>query len=182
MTALPRPALMGLIAALTSATAFAAPPDGKDAAAVLAVVKDVCMPLLKGAKIEALAKTTGLRNGRDGWVLQISGKRRIEVDPPGGANPTVCAATIIHDPAAGPDILNGLSAWVSSQSPALQPFKTQEKATGALYQLTTSAWTGQAQTGGMAVVYTEDKMLNGKAVAGDLDRATLTVSLTPASS
>jgi len=172
-------AMAVLAAALTaSGSAFAASaPD--DAAAVMTVARDICLPLLRGGKIETVAKTTGLRNGRDGWVLPISGKRRIEVDPPGGANPTVCTATIIHDPGAGPSILAALTAWSATQTPALQALKTEEKAKGSLYQLTTSVWEGQIAGGDLAVVYAEDKTLDGKPVAGNLDQATLSVGLTP---
>jgi hypothetical protein len=118
----------------TSGAALAAPtPDGKGAAAALTVVKDVCLPLLAGAKIDDVAKTAGLKHGRDGWVLPIAGKRHIEIDPPGGANPHICSATIIHDPNAGGAILDAIAAWSMSQTPALKPLKAQEKVTGALY-------------------------------------------------
>ncbi|MDB5459899.1 MAG: hypothetical protein JWO72_1640 [Caulobacteraceae bacterium] len=171
------------VAVATSGAALAAPiPDGKGAAATLAVVKHVCMPLLTGAKIEDVAKTAGLRNGRDGWVLPIGGKRHIEIDPPGGANPHVCSATIIHDPNAGASIVDAITAWSGRQTPALQPLKTQEKVTGALYQLTTSSWIGKAAGGDLVVVYSEDKTLDGKPVAGNLDQASLTVGLTPSAS
>jgi hypothetical protein len=177
-------ALAALAAALAPVGSTLAAPgsDGKDAAATLAVVKDICLPLLQGAKIDTVAKAAGLKNGRDGWVLPISGKRHIEVDPPGGSNPHVCAATVVHDPNAGLSIVTALGNWASSQTPALQPLKAQEKATGALYQLTTSSWSGKAAGGDLAVVYSEDKTLDGKPVAGGLDQASLTVGLTPSPS
>lgn len=154
--------------------------DGKGAAATLVVVRDICLPMLKGAPIEAVAKTTGLRNGRDGWVLPIAGKRHIEVSPPGGSNPHVCSATVIHDPGAGPSILSALREWVSSRSPPLQATKSELAATGPLYRLTTSAWEGSMEGGHLAMVYSEDKTPDGKPVAGNLDQATLTLALTPA--
>jgi hypothetical protein len=184
MMPLSHAAALAAVAALAwSVPALAAPAaDDRGAAAVMAVVTDVCLPLLRGAKVETVAKAAGLKNSRDGWMLPISGKQRIEIDPPGGANPHVCAATIIHDPSSGPAIVSALGDWSQMQAPALPPLKTQEKATGALYQLTTSSWEGMAAGGDLAVVYTEDKTLDGKPVAGALDQAALTVALTPSAS
>ena len=156
--------------------------DGKGAAAALAVVRDICLPVLKGAKIDAVAKTTGLKSRRDGWVLPIAGKRHIEISPPGGSNPHICEATVIHDPAAGAAILGALRQWASNHSPPLQPTKTELAVTGPLYRLTTSSWEGKTAEGDLAVVYAEDKSPDGKSVAGNLDQATLTVALTPAAS
>jgi hypothetical protein len=174
--------LAGLAGALMSweTTVAAQAADGNDATAALSTVKDICLPLLKGASVAAVAKTTGLKGGRDDWFLPVSGKRRIEISPPGGANPHVCEATIIHDPTAGDAIVSALGAWAAMQAPALQQLKQQEKVTGALYQLTTSSWEGRTADGNLAVVYSENKTLQGKPVAGGLDQATLSVSLTPA--
>lgn len=184
MKSLSRPAILATLAAAVCAGSSAAAPaaDGKGAAATLVVLKDVCLPLLGGAKIDTVAKATGLKNGRDGWVLPIRGKRRIEVDPPGGSNPHVCSATIIHDPNAGGAIVDAITAWSNSQTPVLQPLKAREKTTGAIYQLTTSSWVGKAPGGDLAIVYTEDKTLKGQPVAGNLDQASLTVGLTPSRS
>jgi hypothetical protein len=173
---------MAVLAAAPSASGSAlaaSGPEDQDAAAVMTVARDICLPLLRGGKIEAVAKATGLKNGRDSWVLPISGRRRIEVDPPGGANPTVCTATIIHDPGSGPSILAALTAWSAMQTPPLSALKTEEKAKGSLYQLTTSVWEGQIAGGDLAVAYAEDKTLDGKPVAGTFDQATLSVGLTP---
>lgn len=176
-------AAMAIFASLVGGVASAQPSsDGKGAAAALAVVRDICLPVLKGAKIEAVAKSTGLRNGRDGWVLPIAGKRHIEISPPGGSNPHVCAATVFHDPAAGPSILAALRQWAGARSPPLQPTKTELAATGPLYRLTTSSWEGATDGGNLALVYSEDKTPDGKPVAGKLDQATLTLALTPAAS
>jgi hypothetical protein len=176
-------ASVAILAILISGVAGAQPSsDGKGAAAALAVVRDICLPVLKGAKIEAVAKSTGLTDGRDGWVLPIAGKRHVEISPPDGANPHICAATVIHDPTAGPSILGVLRQWASSRSPPLQPRKTELAATGPLYHLTTSSWEGATDSGYLALVYSEDKTPDGKPVAGKLDQATLTVALTPAAS
>jgi hypothetical protein len=165
-----------------SATSAQPTSDGKGAAATLVAARDICLPVLEGAKIEAVAKTTGLRNRSDGWVLPIAGKRHIELSPPGGTNPHICEVTIIHQPGAGPAILDALRQWASSRSPPLQPTKTEQVATGAVYRLTTSTWEGNTAEGHLAVVYAEDKTLDGRPVAGNLDQATLTVALTPGTS
>jgi len=176
--------VLPVVAAAFASSAIAAPPapDGKSPDAVMTTVKDVCLPLLKGTPIAAVAKTTGLKNGRDGWVLPIAGKRHIEIDPPDGPNPHVCSATVIHAPGEDDSILKALTGWVASQTPALQPIKSGEKATGALYQLTTSSWSGPTAGGVLGLSYSEDKTLDGKPVAGSLDQATLAISLTPSSS
>lgn len=156
--------------------------DGKGAAAAVLVVREICLPLLTGAKIDTVAKTTGLKNRHDGWVLPIAGKRHIELSPPGGSNPQVCGATVIHDPSAGASILGALRQWASDHSPPLQATKTEQAATGPLYRLTISSWEGKTADGNLAVVYAEDKTPDGKPVAGNLDQATLSVALTPAAS
>lgn len=167
------------IAGSTPAMAASGPGD-KDAQAVLAAIKDVCLPILKGAKIEGLAKATGLRNSRDGWMLPIDGKRRVAIDPPGGANPNLCTGTVVHDPNAGASILAALVGWAAAQTPPLPPVKVEEKATGALYQLTTSSWEGKLDGADAALVYSEDKTLEGRPVAGKLDQSTFALALTPA--
>ena len=114
-----------------------------------------------------------------GWVLPISGKRQIEIDPPGGYNPHVCSATIIRNPNVSGSTVDALAGWSSRQTPSLQPLKTREKATGALYQLITSSRVGKSTGGDLAAVYTEDKTLDGKPAAGKLDQASLSIGLTP---
>lgn len=160
--------------------AHAQTPDGKDAIASMTVLTEVCLPLLQGAPMDSVVKAAGLKKSRDGWGLTIAGQRRIEIDTPGGSNPHNCSATIIHDPAASDGILSALSDWAGKQTPPLQQIKKQEKATGALYLLTTSSWVGQTAKGDLALAYSEDKTLNGQPVAGALDQAYMTVSLTPA--
>lgn len=183
MKTLFRPVLPVLAAALASSAIAATPtPDGKGSDAVMTTVKDVCLPLLKGAQIASVAKTAGLKNGRDGWVLPIAGKRRIEIEPPDGPNPHVCSATVIHAPGADDQIVKALTGWAASQTPGLQPVKSAEKATGPLYQLTTSSWSGKTADGVLGLSYSEDKTLDGKPVAGNLDQATLAISLTPSPS
>jgi len=189
---MPEPNAMKICLTITAAAALAcvgasatnAQPasDGKGAAAALVVVRDICLPILKGAKIDTVAKTAGLKNRRDGWVLPIAGKRHIELSPPGGSNPHVCEATVIHDPDAGAAILSALRGWASSHSPPLQATKIEQVASGAIYRLTTSTWEGKTADGNLAVVYAEDKTPDGKPVAGNLDQATLTVALTPGAS
>jgi hypothetical protein len=174
---------VAIVACIGASPTSAQPaPDGKGAAATLVVVRDVCLPMLMGAKIDTVAKSAGLKNRHDGWVLPIAGKRHIELSPPGGSNPHVCEATVIHDPGAGASILAALRQWASGHSPPLQAIKTEQVATGAIYRLTTSTWEGKTANGNLAVVYAEDKSPDGKPVAGDLDQSTLTVALTPATS
>jgi hypothetical protein len=183
MTRLSHAAALVLLAFASTAASIAlaaTPAPAPDpAAAVMTVAKDVCLRLLQGGKIEVVAKTTGLKNGRESWVLPLGGKQRIEVSPPSGSNPHVCTATVFHDPDAAAPIIAALTDWAAAQTPPLLVVKAQEKSTGSLYQQTTSSWEGKIAGGDLGMIYAEDKTLAGKSVAGALDQATLMVGLTP---
>jgi len=175
-------AAMGLAGGMAQAADAPAPgaAEARDAAAVMTAVTSVCLPILQGQPVAAIAKAQGLKKTRDGWMLPIEAKRHIDLDLPGGSNPHVCAATVVHTPGDGAATVAALAAWAAAQVPPLNIIKDKEQAQSGTYLVTASSWSGGIAAGGVALSYAEQKLAGGKPVAGTLDQATLAIVFTPA--
>jgi len=170
----------GLVAAVGTAaqaqTAQAQPtqPAQPVAAAVVKTVDQICMPLLDGAELKSVAKSTGLDEDDGEWRLEVDGDRGVVVDPPSGSNKTVCQATITYAVDNGAPIVAALDGWASAHT--LTKDKDRQPSEGPLRMRKTTSWFGPVGSGALAVVLSEEKQLDGKPVEGDLDQATLLVS------
>ncbi|MEO6341091.1 MAG: hypothetical protein ABIO39_13700 [Caulobacteraceae bacterium] len=169
---------MGLATGAVSQTTEA---DGlsPESAAALSTVERVCLPLLRGQTLKAVAAIAGLKQDHGEWTLPIAGRKRVVIDPPGGPNKTVCSAKLTYSLDGGPQIVDVLSRWAQAQAPALQMVKDHEDSKGPLRLRKTTSWFGMASGGSLGLVLSEEKDLQGRPAAGDYDEATLLVSLTP---
>ena len=152
---------------------------GRAAGAAVMVMRQVCLPLLQGARLDAIAPPVGFRLVHGDWVYPIDRNQRIELIPPDPTNPHLCSATIVHDVGAQPAIRQALDNWARSQTPPLKGVKDQVQARGPLYLRTTSTWSGAVKDGDVGVVFAGEKTLQGKPVNGDLDQSELLASLAP---
>ncbi len=169
---------LGMVFGALSPTAMAAAPATGDAAtAVVTTVERICLPLIEGQPIKTVAAATGLKQARGEWVLQLEGKQRVTVAPPGGANPTVCSAVIIHAPGDQEPIVKALDAWAMGKTPAYSRDKVREDIKGAVALRKTSSWYAATPAGNTNIVFSEEKTLQGGPVAGPLDQATLMVNV-----
>jgi hypothetical protein len=170
------------LAACLAAAAFplaarAAPPAAKPAPPIatdaVAALTDVCLPVMHGADVHAVAQKGGFKDDDGDWVRQIDSQRRIDLDPPDIANPHQCTATVTTAPGDGAAVSAAVGAWASAQSPPLAVAVSDQSAGAGL---TASTWSAQTPAGTEAVVLTQQKARSG-ATAG---QSTLLVSLTPA--
>lgn len=152
--------------------------EGAAGAAVM-VMRQVCLPLLQGARLNAIAPSVGFRQVHGDWVYPIGRNQRIELAAPDPTNPLLCSATIIHDVGAQPAIRQALDNWARSQTPPMKMVKDQVQARGPLYLRTTSTWSGADKGGDIGVVFAGEKTLQGKPVDGALDQSELLASLAP---
>jgi hypothetical protein len=159
--------------------ALSAASTDSTAAAVVTTVERICLPLIGGQGIQTVASTTGL-NRRDGdWIVRISDRSQIRISPPGRANPTICTGEVVYPQGGEGPILEALDAWAAARSPAMTKSKSRAETRSGDLQYRASAWFGPSPTGTTAVVFTEQKELDGRPLEGDRDRAMLVVSVTP---
>lgn len=150
-----------------------------EAGAVISALQRVCFPLSRGAKVDALAATSGLRQENGQWVLPIRGPEQIVVTPPDVSNPTVCTATITYDPAQDSQLVGVIDRWAKTRTPPLKAVKIKTPETGPAMQRQTSSWEGLGAKETDGVVLSQEKTLQGQPVDGKLDQAELLVSVTP---
>jgi hypothetical protein len=142
-------------------------------------MRQVCLPLVQGGRLKAIASAAGLRNEHGHWIHPIDRRQHIELATPDPTNPRLCSATIIHEVGAQSTIRQALDNWARSQTPPLQAIKSEVQAPGPLYLRTTSTWSGSGPNGVIGVVFAGEKTLKGKPVDGDLDQSELLESVTP---
>lgn len=150
-----------------------------EAAAALSTVERVCLPLIRGQTLKAVAATAGLKRDHDDWILPIAGRKRVVIDPPGDSNKTVCSAKLTYGVDGGAPIVDVMNRWAQAQTPPLQKVKDGEDSKGPLRLRKTTSWFGMVSGGSLGLVLSEEKDLQGRPAAGDYDEATLLVSLTP---
>jgi hypothetical protein len=133
------------------------------------------VPLIAGRDPDAVSKSAGVRD-RDGqWVLTVDGRKEIMVLPPTPANPNVCSLTVKYDVGGEKPILDLLNAWALANS--LEVRRVREESEGPLRDRRTSSWEGNRQGAPTALVFSEEKTKDGRPVAGDLDQATVLLSI-----
>jgi hypothetical protein len=149
------------------------------ARAAVEVLQKVCLPLLDGQSIKAVAASAGLKANGGHWMLPMPGRTRVELDPPDFANPHVCQATLIHRTGVQDAIRAAVNDWARAQAPALSPEKVRQQVKSLDYQIVTSTWRGPAAKGVIGVALSEEKTPDGRPLEGNLDRSELYASLTP---
>jgi hypothetical protein len=172
------PALASIpVATATPTPAPAAePPSVK---AVLQLVQDACLPLLRGGQASQIARTVGLRMQDGVWVQTLQAGQQVQLQPPDVANPHLCSVTATYAAGAGGALRQALGAWASSQVPPLVPVKVEQSYAGAMYDRLVSTWSAQTPAGAEGVVLDQEKTLQGKPASGNLGQTSLLVSLTP---
>lgn len=166
-----------LVSVSFAAFQSAAAPAVSPAAAVVTAVEKVCLPLVSGQGLQTIAASTGLEQRDGGWVERIDGKKQIRISPPGRANPNICTGEVIYDRDGQAPILEALDAWAQSKN--LTKGKVREESKGSDLQYRASSWFGAGPNGTTAVVFTEQRELDGRSLAGDFDQAMLLVSVSP---
>ena len=162
-----------------AAQAAPAPDVTPAAKAAVTALENVCLPLLRGGNLKQAAAAGGFREKDGAWIREIEGSRRVELQPPTGANPHVCLATVYSAVGGGDALRAAIDAWAKRQLPPLAAQKVNESEAGPNYVRSTSTWSGQSTGGEVGVVLSEQHTRDGLPAAGDLDRSTVLVSLTP---
>lgn len=144
---------------------------------VVTTLQKACLPILRGERVEAAARSAGFRLQDGGWVRPIAGKEEINLDPPDTANPHVCTLTITTGPSDVAAMRGQVASWAAAQSPPLASVGVQS-APGAAQGWVTSTWTAQTPSGAESVVLTQPQAPTEQSSA-QTQQSTLLVSLSP---
>jgi hypothetical protein len=125
-----------------------------------------------------VAQRSGLRQDASNWILSVAGGEKVTVRPPGGANPTVCSFRLPYPVDGEAPLLKLLDNW--SADHGLQKVRDRAPSSGPVLKRRTSSWDGKVQQGRLAIVFNEEKNLNGGPVLDGSDEAQVLVSLTKA--
>ncbi len=125
----PDPAAVAPAPAATTETPPAAPaeaaptlPTTGDGAMVINFIEKVCVPLVRGGKLEDVAKPFGMKlNKRDGtWTVGLGGDRNYTLTVyPSGSNKDVCQADVHYAPGGSDTIVKALVVWSFLHQPEL---------------------------------------------------------------
>ena len=149
------------------------------ARAAVSVLQNACLPLLHGAKLNAVASKLKLKNVHGDWLLPVDDQRQVELTPPDAANPALCSETITHRAGGDPAIYAAVDQWARAQTPALQPVKVESPTQAADHLWLISSWSARSPKGDLSIVLTDEKTLSNQPLKGRLGQATLMVSVTP---
>ncbi|MFC3067939.1 hypothetical protein [Phenylobacterium soli] len=97
-------------------------PTSGDGAVVLNVLEKVCVPLVRGGKLEQLAPAAGLKKNRrdDTWVGPLGGDRAYTVTVfPQGVNKDVCLAEVHFAVGQDEPIVKAINVWSFLHKPEL---------------------------------------------------------------
>jgi hypothetical protein len=176
------------IAALAGSAAFAQTPAATTQPATItpppvvegaiAALDRVCLPVLKGGDLDKSAKAAGFRNKDGQWVMSVTGRSEIDLNPPDTANPSVCGASITAPAASGLALRQALDSWAQRQTPPLAPVKMDATVAGPSHQWTTSSWSGTTPAGVEGVVLSQEQPKAGAPSQSAVGQATLLVTLT----
>lgn len=99
-------------------------PTTGDAAEVLAALDNVCVPAVRGQKLDEVAKAQGYKmNRRDQtWAKPLGGQKNYQIILfPQGSNKDVCFAELRYAPGAADEIAKALNVWAFTRQPPLDP-------------------------------------------------------------
>jgi hypothetical protein len=97
-------------------------PTTGDGAVLLNIVEKVCVPLVRGGKLEDLAKANGFKlNRRDGtWTMPLGGDKNYNVTMfPVGVNKDVCRGEVHYAIGGEKDIVSAFNIWSFLHKPEL---------------------------------------------------------------
>ena len=125
----PTPEAAPAPAAAPAAPAAAAPappplPTTGDAAEVIAALDNVCVPAVRGQKLDDLAKANGFRQNRrdQTWAKPLGGQKNYQIILfPQGSNKDVCFAELRYGAGSAEEIAKGLNVWAFTRQPPLDP-------------------------------------------------------------
>jgi hypothetical protein len=115
-------------AAVAAPVAEAAPPlpalpTTGDGATIIAFLEKVCVPAVRGGKLDQLAPAAGMKKDRKsgGYVMGLGGDRAytITVQPMSAVNASVCQAEIHYAVGGEQPIVSGLNVWSFLHDPEL---------------------------------------------------------------
>jgi len=97
-------------------------PTSGDGAVILNIIEKVCVPLVRGGKLDDLAKANGFKlNRRDGtWTMPLGGDKNYTVTMfPVGINKDVCRGEVHYAIGGEKPIVSALNVWSFLHQPEL---------------------------------------------------------------
>ncbi|RAK59717.1 hypothetical protein DJ021_07820 [Phenylobacterium hankyongense] len=97
-------------------------PTSGDGAVVLSVLEKVCVPIVRGQKLEDVAKANGMKlNRRDGsWTMGLGGDKNYTVSIfPQGSNKDVCQGEVHFAVGQDKPIVGAINTWAFLHQPEL---------------------------------------------------------------
>lgn len=162
-----------------AATAPAAPPTG-DAAQVISLLDNFCVPAIKGTPVDKLARSQGLHKNYDGdLVLSLAGAKKITITSPNVANPTVCSLTLLYDIGGDGPIYTALNNWALAHANPYVQARARETSTVDDETHITSTWSAVEADGSEGLVFIQDRTADGKPLTKRADQATILFSIRP---
>lgn len=160
------------------AAAEAAPtlPTSGDGAVILSVIEKLCVPLVRGGKLDDLAKANGFKqNRRDGtWSLPLGGDKNYSVTMfPVGVNKDVCRGEVHYTLGGEKPIVSALNVWSFLHQPELILQANYVQVTGDGVKRVQKSWEHLDSTSSTAVNFTtmskpDDTPLNPKFATGEI--------------
>jgi hypothetical protein len=167
----------------TAAPAPSAPPPAAptgDAAQIISVLNNLCVPALGGGAADKLAPKLGLRKNEDGdWVMRLGGPKRITVVPPNSANPTVCTLTVLYDVGGDAPIYTALNGWALAHPNPYVLAKDHETSQIGDETHVTSTWSAVEADGAEGLLFIQERTADGKPLSGRADEAMILFSIRP---
>jgi len=151
-------------------------PTTGDGAFLLNIVEKVCVPLVRGGKLDDLAKANGFKlNRRDGtWSIPLGGDKNYNVTMfPVGVNKDVCRGEVHYAIGGEKDIVTALNTWSFLHQPELILQANYVQVTGDGVKRVQKSWEHLDATSSTAVNFTtqakpDDTPLNPKWATGEI--------------
>lgn len=151
---------------------------------IVDTMEKICKPIAQGTgTLEDLAKANGYTLRRRVWTRVVAAPVQIVLQPTSTANPTTCTLTINHAKGDFQNLVNGLHAWASRQTPVLQlrpPYSYEDQV--AKVKRTTVGWEAPSQTsptGMTGLAFTQLERLNGRDIVRGMDQSELLYQIRP---
>jgi hypothetical protein len=151
-------------------------PTTGDGAVILNIIDKVCVPLVRGGKLDDLAKANGFKfNRREGtWVKPLGGDKNYNVTMfPVGINKDVCRGEVHYAIGEEKPIVSAINVWAFLHQPELilQANYVSVNADGV--KRVQKSWEHLDATSSTAVNFTtatkpDDTPLNSKFATGEL--------------
>lgn len=151
---------------------------------ILDTMEKVCKPIANGTgKLEDLDKANGYTLRRRVLTRVVAAPVQIVLQPTSSANPTTCTMTITHAKGDFQNMVNGLHAWASRETPVLQlrpPYSYEDQV--AKVKRTTVGWEAPSQTsatGMTGLAFTQLQRLDGRDIVKNADQSELLYQIRP---